>query len=93
MLDVFYEDVVGDLETQVRRLLSYCDLPMEEACFRFHETDRAIKTASSEQVRQPIYSSSVDLWRHYESHLDELIETLEPLLRNRPSADWPSEWQ
>ena len=93
VLDVDYEDVVQDLESQVRRLLDYCELPIEEACFRFHETERAVKTASSEQVRQPIYSSSVNLWRNYESQLDELIETLEELLRTRPETDWPSQWQ
>ncbi len=93
VLDVDYEDVVKDLETQVKRLLDFCDLPVEEACFRFHETERAVKTASSEQVRQPIYSTSVNLWRHYESHLDELIEILEPLLRQRPKGDWPGQWR
>ena len=83
VLDVDYEDVVADLESQVSRLLDYCELPMEDACLNFHETERAIKTASSEQVRQPIYSSSVDLWRHYEAHLGELIEVLQPLLDER----------
>jgi hypothetical protein len=93
VLHVNYEDVVQDLDTQVRRLLDYCELPVEEACFRFHETERAVKTASSEQVRQPIYASSVDLWRNYETHLEELTETLEELLRARPEEDWPSDWQ
>ena len=83
VLDVDYESVVADLEFQVGRLLDYCELPMEEACLSFHETERAIKTASSEQVRQPIYSSSVDLWRHYESHLGELIEILQPVIEKR----------
>ncbi len=50
-----YEDVVQDLEGQVRRLLDYCDLPWDDACLRFFESDRAVKTASSEQVRTPIY--------------------------------------
>jgi len=90
VLDVQYEDVVADLETQVRRILEYCGLPFEDACLRFHETERAIKTASSEQVRRPIYSSSVNLWRNYESHLGELIQVLEPLLRELPAADQPS---
>ncbi len=80
VLDVNYEDVVADLDSQVARLLDFCGLPFEEACLRFHETDRAVKTASSEQVRQPIYSSSVNLWRNYESHLDELIQILQPAL-------------
>ncbi|HJP49747.1 MAG TPA: sulfotransferase [Pseudomonadales bacterium] len=93
VLDVDYEEVVQDLDTQVRRLLDYCELPVEDACFRFHETERAVKTASSEQVRQPIYTSSVNLWRNYEPHLDELIEALDPILRMRPEADWPRRWQ
>jgi len=80
VLDVQYEDVVADLETQVRRILEYCELPFEQACLDFHQTERVVKTASSEQVRQPIYSSSVDLWKNYEEHLGELIEVLEPLL-------------
>ncbi len=80
VLDVHYENVVGDLEAQVRRILDFCDLPFEESCLRFHETERAVKTASSEQVRKPIYSTSVNLWRHYEAHLGVLVEILEPLL-------------
>ena len=91
VLDVDYEDVVSDLETQVRRILEHCGLPFEEQCLRFHETDRAVKTASSEQVRQPIYSTSVNLWRNYEKHLQPAIEILEPILRelsdnNRPDS-------
>lgn len=81
VLDVRYEEVVADLEFQVRRILDFCGLPFEEACLRFYETERAIKTASSEQVRRPIYSSSVNLWRKYEPHLDELIDVLEPILK------------
>jgi len=88
VLKVQYEDVVADLDTQVARLLDHCDLPFEEACLRFHETDRAVKTASSEQVRKPIYSTSVQLWRRYEEHLGPLIDVLEPLLR-----ELPKEWQ
>ena len=81
VLDVKYEDVVGDLETQVRRILDYCGLPFEEACLNFHQTERSVKTASSEQVRQPVYSSSVNLWKNYAPYLSELIEVLHPLLR------------
>jgi len=80
VLDVHYEDVVADLDGQVARILDYCGLPFEASCLRFHETDRAVKTASSEQVRQPIYSSSVNLWRNYEPHLGTLIEILQPIL-------------
>lgn len=90
VLDVNYEDVVGNLEQQVRRLLEHCDLPFEESCLNFHDTKRSVKTASSEQVRKPIYSSSVNLWRHYEPYIDELIEVLEPLLLKLPSDQQPN---
>ena len=89
VLDVRYEDVVADLESGVRRILEHCGLPFEEQCVRFHETERAVKTASSEQVRQPIYSSSVNLWRNYEWQLEPLIEILEPILRELPEEDRP----
>ena len=87
VLRVQYEDVVTDLETQVRRILDYCDLPWNDACLKFYETDRAVKTASSEQVRKPIYASSMHRWRNYEQRLQPLIEVLEPLLRTLPE-DW-----
>lgn len=80
VLTVQYEEVATDLETQVRRLLEFCELPFEENCLRFYETDRAVRTASSEQVRQPIYTGSIHFWRHYEAELGELIETLAPIL-------------
>ena len=89
VLDVHYEQVVADLETQVKRMLEFCKLPFEPECLRFHETDRAVKTASSEQVRRPIYTSSVNLWRNYEHHLGELVEILEPQLQQLPEADRP----
>jgi len=87
ILDVQYEDVVADLEGQVSGILEYCGLPFEEQCLRFHETERAVKTASSEQVRRPIYSSSLNLWRNYEAHLDELIHILQPLLNKLAKSD------
>jgi hypothetical protein len=90
VLDVQYEKVVADLESQVRRILDYCELDWEDSCLRFHETSRSVKTASSEQVRRPIYSSSVNTWRHYEPHLGVLIETLEPLLMRLPEDDRPT---
>ena len=80
VLTVQYEDLVTDFEGQLRRLLDYCELPWEDACANFHETDRPVRTASSEQVRQPIYARSIHFWRNYEAHLDELIEVLEPVL-------------
>ena len=89
VLDVHYEDVVADLEGQVRRVLGHCGLAFEDSCLRFHETERSVKSASSEQVRKPLYSSSVNLWRRYEEHLGPLIETLAPLLATLPEADRP----
>ncbi len=89
VLDVNYEDVVSDLDVQVERILNFCGLPFEESCLRFYETKRAVKTASSEQVRRPIYSSSVNLWRNYEDKLEELIEILHPILSKLPKNDQP----
>jgi tetratricopeptide (TPR) repeat protein len=73
---VRYEDLVGDLEGEVRRLLDYCGLPFEEQCLRFHETRRVIQTVSSEQVRQPLYSEGVEHWRNFEPWLGPLREAL-----------------
>ena len=73
---VHYENLVADLESEVRRLLDYCGLPFEEQCLRFHETRRIVQTASSEQVRRPLYAESVDQWRNYEPFLGELKEAL-----------------
>jgi hypothetical protein len=80
VLHVQYEDVVADLETQVRRLLNFCELPFEDACVNFHETERAVRTASSEQVRQPIYTGSINTWQRFEKHLEPLIDILQPIL-------------
>ena len=79
-LTVQYEEVVTDFENQVRRMLEYCELPFEESCLNYYDTDRPVRTASSEQVRQPIYTQSLHRWRLYEQHLDELKEVLEPIL-------------
>jgi tetratricopeptide (TPR) repeat protein len=76
VLEVRYEDLVRDQEGQTRRLLAHCGLPWEDACLRFYETERPVRTASSEQVRQPIYSSSVNHWRHFRQELAPLIEIL-----------------
>jgi tetratricopeptide (TPR) repeat protein len=76
VLEVRYEDMVSDQEAQTRRLLAHCGLPWEEACLRFYDTERPVRTASSEQVRQPIYSSSVNHWRHFRAELAPLIEIL-----------------
>jgi len=79
VLTVQYEEVVADFEAQVRRLLDFCGLPFEEACLRFYESERPVRTPSAEQVRQPIYDRSVGHWRHYEKYLGELIDVLEPI--------------
>jgi tetratricopeptide (TPR) repeat protein len=76
VLHVQYEDVVADTEIQVRRLLDHCGLPFEGACLRFYENRRAVKTASSEQVRQPIFTSGLDQWENYESWLTPLKAAL-----------------
>lgn len=86
VLDVQYEDVVADLVNEVRRILDFCGLPFEESCLNFHETRRAVKTASSEQVRRPIYASAVNAWRNYETHLGELFHILKPLLEQPPAS-------
>ena len=83
---VIYERMVDDPEAEVRRLLDYCGLPFEAGCLRFHENDRAVRTASSEQVRQPIYTDGVDHWRNYEPWLDPLKATLGATLDAYPSA-------
>jgi len=81
---VFYEDVIEDTETQVRRLLDYCGLPFEEACLRFYENERAVRTASSEQVRRPVFREGLDHWRHYEPWLEPLKASLGSVLTSYP---------
>jgi tetratricopeptide (TPR) repeat protein len=81
---VLYENLVADLEGEVRKLLDYCDLPFEEQCLRFHETRRVVQTASSEQVRRPLYAEGVDQWRHYEPWLGKLKEALGDVLEPYP---------
>lgn len=78
VLRVQYEDTVADLETQVRRILGFCGLPFEAACIDFHKTERAVRTASSEQVRQPIFKDGIEQWRRFEGHLDPLKQALGP---------------
>ncbi|MEI9929607.1 MAG: sulfotransferase [Rhizomicrobium sp.] len=81
---VFYERMVANPEAEIRALLAYCELPFEESCLRFYENDRAVRTASSEQVRQPIFTEGVDHWRHYESWLGPLKAALDPALDTYP---------
>ena len=75
-----YEDLVENTEDEIRRLLAYCDLPFEARCLRYWETERAVQTPSSEQVRQPIYKGSVDVWTHYAEWLGPLREALGDLV-------------
>jgi tetratricopeptide (TPR) repeat protein len=86
VLDVHYEDTVTDLEAQVRRILEHCGLPFEKACLHFHETERAVKTASSEQVRQPIYTDALGIWRKYDEHLGIWKEELADIIDELPDS-------
>jgi tetratricopeptide (TPR) repeat protein len=83
---VIYETMVEDTEAEVRRLLEYCGLPFEAACLRFYETDRAVRTASSEQVRTPIFREGVDQWRRYEPWLGPLKTALGRVLEVYPNV-------
>ena len=76
VLHVSYEELVDDLETQVARLLRFCGLDVEPGCLQFHRTDRSISTASSEQVRQPVFRNGLTDWRHFEPWLQPLREAL-----------------
>jgi len=71
-----FSDVVEDLEGNVRRILEFCGLGFEQACLEFHRTERCVSTASSEQVRQPIFREGLDQWRNYEPWLGSLKDTL-----------------
>jgi tetratricopeptide (TPR) repeat protein len=83
---VIYEQLVADPETEVRRLLDYLQLPFEERCLEFYKTDRVVTTASSEQVRSPIYRDSVEQWRHFEPWLGPLKTALGDVLTAYPDA-------
>jgi tetratricopeptide (TPR) repeat protein len=83
---VIYESMVEDTEAEVRRLLDYCGLPFEEGCLRFFDNQRPVRTASSEQVRKPIYKEGVDHWRNYEAWLEPLKAALGPVLESYPAV-------
>jgi tetratricopeptide (TPR) repeat protein len=83
---VIYESMIEDTESEVRRLLEYCGLPFEDGCLRFYENERAVRTASSQQVRRPIFREGMDHWRHYEAWLDPLKESLGSVLATYPEA-------
>lgn len=76
VLTIHHEDIVDDLEKQVRRMLTFCGLDFEQSCIDFHKTKRNIKTPSSEQVRQPIYKSATEQWKHFEQYLAPLKKVL-----------------
>ena len=74
ILELVYEDLVSDQDAQTRRLIEFAGLPWDDACLRFHESKRVVRTQSNEQVRQPMYRSAVARWKNYEAHLGPLIE-------------------
>jgi tetratricopeptide (TPR) repeat protein len=84
VLCVSYERLVRDTEAEVRRLLGHCGLPFDAATLRFHETRRSVRTASSEQVRQPIYASGIGQWRHVRAELEPLRRSLGDVLERFP---------
>jgi tetratricopeptide (TPR) repeat protein len=81
---VFYETMVKDTESEVRRLLDYCGLPFEEQCLKFYDNERPVRTASSEQVRRPIFTEGLEHWRHYEPWLGPLKRALGEALTRYP---------
>ena len=82
ILRLMHEDVVDDLEGNVRRLLQFCELEFEPACLEFYKTERSVRTASSEQVRQPIFREGLDQWKHFEPYLEPLALALGPALQD-----------
>jgi tetratricopeptide (TPR) repeat protein len=82
---VHYEDMVADQELQTRALLTFLDLPFEEACLRFYENERAVRTASSEQVRQPIFQEGTEQWQKFDGYLDPLKRALGDVLTEYPA--------
>lgn len=87
VLRVQHEDVVHDLASQVARILEFCGLPFEQSCVEFYKTERNVRTPSSEQVRQPIYTTGLEQWRKFDRHLEPLIEALGPEVLKRYPID------
>jgi hypothetical protein len=79
VLRVDYEKIVADTDAEVRRVLDHCGLEFEPGCLEFHRTERAVRTPSSEQVRQPIFRDGLEQWRHYAAHLAPLRDALGPM--------------
>ena len=87
---VSYESMIDDTEAQVRSLLAYCGLPFEESCLRFYENERAVRTASSQQVRKPIYREGLEQYRHYDAWLGPMKGALGAVLDAYPEVpDFP----
>ena len=86
VLRVLHEEVIEDTEAQLRRMLDYCGLPFEPGCLKFYENERPVRTASSEQVRLPIFRDGLDHWRHFEPWLDPLKEALGTVLDTYPAV-------
>ncbi len=76
LYEIQYEDLISDQRLETEKLLNYCHLEWDDACLDFHKTRRAVRTASTDQVRQPIYNSSVEAWRVYERELKPLTDIL-----------------
>ena len=76
IFDISYEDLTTNQEEETRSLLKYCELGWDENCLNFHKNKRAVKTASSLQVREKMYQGSSDAWRKHETHIQQLIEGL-----------------
>ncbi len=77
ILEIDYEELVANQEAVTRRMLAFCGLEWDPACLDFHRSSRHVETASYEQVRHPIYTKSIERWKHYEKHLGPLREGLE----------------
>ena len=88
-LEVEYEAVVDDLEREARRMLAFLELPWDPACLAFHETRRAVRTASVNQVRKPVYRSSAGRWRKHAQHLGPLLDAL-AIAPEKPRRNTPS---
>ena len=83
---VIHEELIANPEVEIRRLLDYCGVPFEDACLKFYETDRPVRTASSEQVRRPLSADGLDQWKNFEPWLGPLKEALGPVLEAYPAA-------
>ena len=83
---VIHENLLRDPEQEIRHLLAYCDLPFEEQCLRSHETNRSVRTSSSQQVRQPIQAKKVEAWEHYDAWLSPMKDALGEVLSRYPEV-------